>query len=377
MAEEESAQEKTEEATPRRKQKAREDGQVPRSKELTTTAVLLAGTVGLWLFGGVMAQNLMTVLRHNFAIERAHIFDPQQMLAHLAYSFGQALWSLAPLFGMLLLAAALGPVALGGWLFSGKALAPKLNRIDPVSGFKRMFSLKSLIELAKSIGKVAVVVAVAFLTLAFFQNELVNLSRENLLASIDHSLDISLWAAILISCSTIAIVLIDVPFQIWDFNKKLKMSKQDVKDEMKDSEGKPEVKGRIRQLQREMANKRMMANVPEADVVITNPTHYSVALKYDPDSMNTPVVLAKGVDQVALKIREIASAHKVETLRSPVLARAVYHTTDVDEPIPQGLYVAVAQVLAYIFQLRNWRRGYGQRPDFPTHLDIPREMRYD
>lgn len=376
MADDDSSQEKTEEATPRRKQKAREDGQVPRSRELTTTAILLGGTIGLWVFGGMIVESLMYVLRFNFDLEREVIFDPQKMLAQLGHSFGEAFYSLLPIFAVLGFVAIAGPVALGGWLFSAKSLAPKYSRIDPIAGIKRMFSLKSLIELAKAVGKVLVVIAIAFLTLKLFEFELINLSRESLLSGIYHSIDLSLWAAIFISASTLLIVIIDVPFQVYDFNKKLKMSKQDVKDEMKDTEGKPEVKGRIRQLQREMANKRMMSNVPQADVVITNPTHYSVALKYDPDTMNTPILLAKGVDQTAMKIREIARANEVEIMRSPVLARAVYHTTDIDGEIPSGLYVAVAQVLAYIFQLRNWRKGRGERPNFPNNLNIPKDMIY-
>jgi len=194
--------------------------------------------------------------------------------------------------------------------------------------------------------------------------------------AIEQALHIGVWAFILIACSTIVIALIDIPFQIWDNAKKLKMSKQDVKDEMKDSEGKPEVKGRIRQLQREMADRRMMDAVPQADVVITNPEHYSVALKYNPESMATPILLAKGVDHMAFKIREIANAHEIELVAAPVLARAVYYTTEIDNEIPEGLYLAVAQVLAYIFQLRNWRSGKSEKPVFPRKLDVPKDMRF-
>ena len=374
MAEEDSSQEKTEEATPRRQEKAREDGQVPRSKELTTTAVLLAGALGLWAFGGYISQTLLDVLRFNFSFERESAFDVNKMFGHLGHSFHDALFSLIPLFSVLAVAAILGPIALGGFLFSGKSLAPKLNRLDPLAGLKRMFSLKSLVELVKSIGKVAVVIFVTLMVLKLYQDSLLNLGRENLESGIAHSLQISLWAAIFISGSTVVIAFIDIPFQIWDHAKKLKMSKQDIKDEMKDSEGKPEVKGRIRQLQREMANRRMMDAVPQADVIITNPTHYSVALKYNPDTMATPILLAKGVDQMAIKIREIAKAHKIEMIAAPILARAVYHTTEVESPIPQGLYLAVAQVLAYVFQLRNWRKGKNERPQMPRKLDVPPDM---
>ena len=373
MAEDETG-DKTEEATPRRLQKAREEGQIPRSKELTTTAVLLASTIGLWVFGGWIAAALASILRFNFTLDRDTIFDPQSMIAHLGSSFSEALFSLWPFFAVIVVAAIAGPIALGGWLFSGKSIAPKLNRMDPIAGLKRMFSLKSLVELAKAIGKIAIVVSVAFISLKGFQDQLLGLSRESLESSIGHSLHISLWAAIFMSASTILIAAVDIPFQIHDHAKKMRMSKEDLKQEYKESEGKPEVKSRIRQLQREMANRRMMAEVPKADVVITNPTHYAVALRYDPDTMETPVLLAKGVDQTAMKIREIANEHKIENLRSPVLARAIYYTTELEGEIPQGLYLAVAQVLAYIFQLRSWRAGRGDRPDYPSHIRVPPDM---
>lgn len=374
MAEDDSAQDKTEEATPRRLEKAREEGQVPRSKELTTSAILIMGTAGLALFGGYMANALMEVMHFSFDLERDVIFDTSLMLKQLGNAFFVALAALIPLFAVLAVAAIVGPIALGGWLFSSKSLAPKLSRMDPVAGLKRMFSLKSLVELGKGIGKVVVVVFSAIITLGFFQDQILRLGLENLTSGVAHSLQIILWCAIFISLSTIFIALIDVPFQIWDHAKKMKMTMQEVKDEMKEVMGNPQLKGRMRQMQREMANQRMMQAVPEADVVITNPTHYSVALRYDPDSMETPVLLAKGVDYAAFRIRDIAREHKIELVRSPVLARAVYHTTDIDAPIPQGLYLAVAQVLAYVFQLRNYRKGRGDRPDFPRNISVPKDM---
>lgn len=374
MADDDSSQEKTEEATPRRKEKARDDGQIPRSRDLTTSAVLIMGAVGLWMFGGHAANTLLNVLRFNFSLERDVIFDPNKMIAHLASSFFEALWALLPIFTVLLIAAIVGPTILGGFLFSGKSIAPKLSRLDPLAGLKRMFSLKSLVELGKSIGKVLAVVFMAYLTLKLFETQLLGLARESLETGVRHSLHISLWATLLISCSTILIAAVDVPFQIWEHAKKLKMSRQDIKDEMKDSDGKPEVKGRMRQMQREMANRRQMASVPKADVIITNPTHFAVALRYDPDTMATPILLAKGTDQTAMKIREIAREYKIEQVRSPVLARAIYHTTQIDGEIPQGLYLAVAQVLAYVFQLRNFRKGRGERPDFPNNVRVPKDM---
>ena len=378
MAEEDdNGQEKTEEASSRKVEKAREEGQIPRSRDLTTTAILLLGTIGLMVFGQYMGGKLMDVTRYNFTIPRDAIFDPQTMIAYLSASMFDGLLSLLPLFGMLLIASIVGPIALGGWLFSGKAMAPKFSRMDPIAGVKRMFSMKALIELAKALGKVAVIFGATILVLLAFEQAMFRLADETVNNAIIHSLKISGYAAIILSASTILIAAVDVPFQIWDHNKKLKMSRQELKDEVKDTEGKPEVKGRIRQLQREMAQRRMMSNVPDADVIITNPTHYAVALKYDPEKMATPIMLAKGGDHVALKIREIAKAHKIEIIESPVLARAIYHTTDVDQEIPAALYMAVAQVLAYVFQLRNFRRGKGEKPTYPRNIKIPKNMQFD
>jgi flagellar biosynthetic protein FlhB len=378
MAEEDdNGQEKTEEASSRKLEKAREEGQIPRSRDLTTTAILLLGTIGLMVFGQYMGGKLMEVTRYNFTIPREAIFDPQTMIAYLSASMFDGLLSLLPLFGMLLVASIVGPIALGGWLFSGKAMAPKFSRMDPIAGTKRMFSMKALVELAKALGKVAVILGATILLLLAFEQAMFRLADETVNNAIIHSLKISGYAAIILSASTILIAAVDVPFQIWDHNKKLKMSRQELKDEVKDTEGKPEVKGRIRQLQREMAQRRMMSNVPDADVIITNPTHYAVALKYDPEKMATPIMLAKGGDHVALKIREIAKAHKIEIIESPVLARAIYHTTDVDQEIPAALYMAVAQVLAYVFQLRNFRRGKGEKPTYPRNIKIPKNMQFD
>ena len=376
MAEDDSSQEKTEEPTPKRLEKAKDEGQVPRSRELTTTAVLLAGTVGLFVFGGKMADDLLRIMEYNFAVEREVLFDPNLMLQHLGHSFFEAIVGLLPLFGVLLVAAIAGPIALGGWLFSAKSIAPKLNRLDPLAGLKRMFSLKSLVELFKSIAKVGLVGVAAYVLLLYMQDDLLGLANEGLRRGVEHSLTLSLTAAIVLSAITIFIAMIDVPFQIHEHVKKLKMSRQDIKDEMKDTEGKPEVKSKIRQLQMEMSQRRMMDAVPQADVVITNPTHFSVALKYDPDTMNTPILVAKGIDHVALRIREVAKANNIEFVEAPPLARAIYHTTELEDEIPQGLFVAVAQVLAYVFQLREFRKGRGQKPPYPRNFTLPDDMQY-
>ncbi len=377
MAEDDQSQEKTEEATPRRLEKAREDGQAPRSKELTTTAVLLGGSLGLLWFGGYLFQQMANLTIFNFTFSREVAFDTALMFKYLGHSISTAFFGLIPLFSILLLAALLGPVALGGLLFSAKSMAPKLSRMNPIEGIKRMFSLKALMELGKALAKVILILNIAIFLLEGLRDDILGLAYEDIHSAMAHSVRLGAWAAVALSLVTILIAAIDVPFQIWDNAKKLKMSVQDVKDEMKDTEGKPEVKGRIRQLQQEIANRKMMAAVPEADVVITNPTHYSVAVQYQPDAMETPIVVAKGVDRAALKIREIAGAHQVEIVQSPILARSIYHRTNIGDDIPEGLYLAVAKILAYVFQLRHFRQGLAKRPTFPYNVDVPNDMRYD
>ena len=377
MAEEnDNSQEKTEEATPRRLEKAREDGQTARSKELATMAVLLAGAGGLLIFGKSLAISLEQIMRGAFVLERGEIFDTRFMSTQLIGSAWEATAAVSPLLLLLLIASIAGPIGIGGLLFSGKAIAPKLNRMDPFKGLKRMFSARSLVELVKALAKVGLVMAVAILILDMRTVDLLSISEEPAVPAMVHVLWTLAWSFFFLSCATIVIAAIDVPFQIYDHQKKLRMTKQEVKDEYKDTEGKPEVKGRIRQLQREMAQRRMMQDVPTADVVITNPTHYAVALKYDQKRMGAPVVVAKGSDEVAFKIMEIAREHKVEVLRTPPLTRAVYHNTKIGEEIPDGLYMAVAQVLAYIFQLRQFRKGHATKPVMPN-FPIPRDMRRD
>ncbi|HEY7772672.1 MAG TPA: flagellar biosynthesis protein FlhB [Marinagarivorans sp.] len=377
MSENDSSQEKTEDPTAKRLEKAREDGNVPRSKELTTSALLLCGTAALIASGPSITGTIMGVMQDCFGASRDTVFDPQKLVGIFASAVYDAFFSLLPFFAAVLFACLAGPTALGGFLWSNKALAPKLNRMDPLAGLKRMFSVKSLVELIKSIAKVLVVMLSAYATLSIIADDILALVNQPVDEAIYQAAFLSAIATLIMSASTLAVAAIDIPFQIYEHNKKLKMSMQDIKDEMKDSEGKPEVKGRIRQLQREMAQNRMMADVPTADVVITNPTHYSVALKYDPADMATPICVAKGADHVALKIREIAKAHDVEMIQSPVLTRAVFHTTDVGAEIPAGLYVAVAKVLAYIFQLREYRFGRGERPDKPKNITVPRDMYFD
>lgn len=345
MAESESGQDKTEEPTEKRRREAREKGQLPRSRELNTLAILMAGAGGLLIYGADLAGALLRLMRSNFELSRETAMNTESMLQLLgasAYLAAQGLW---PILLMLLVAAIVGPIALGGWLFSMDALQPKFSRLNPLSGLKRMFSAKSLLELSKALIKFLVVLAVALLVLSADRDALLALAHQPLEQAILHSVRVVGWSAFWMACSLLLIAAVDVPYQIWDNRQKLLMTKQEVRDEYKDSEGKPEVKSKIRQMQREMAQRRMMAAVPEADVVITNPTHFAVALKYDPAGGGAPLLLAKGNDFLALKIREVAQEHKVMVMESPALARAVYYSTELDQEIPAGLYLAVAQVL--------------------------------
>jgi flagellar biosynthetic protein FlhB len=375
----ESGQEKTEDPTPKRIREAREKGDVPRSRELGATVLLLAAAASALIFGDLVAHRMADMMGGNLALERDTLFDSSMMLAYLARSMFDALLALSGFFVLVLLAAIVGPIALGGWNFSGQAVQPKGSRINPLSGLKRMFSLKALIELVKALAKFLLVASIAILVLKVMQPRLMALGAQDVMPAIGDAVEIVIWTFLLISASLILISLLDVPFQLYDYSKKMKMTLQEVKDEMKNTEGKPEVKGRIRQLQREIAQRQMMGKVPEADVVITNPTHYAVALKYDPASGQAPVVLAKGVDFVALKIRELAQEHEVPMLSAPPLARALYQHTELGQEIPAGLFKAVAQVLAYVYQLRSYRKRESEAPAQvrDDDLDIPDDLRFD
>ena len=377
MAESESGADKSEEPTSKRLEESRKKGQIARSRELNTVVVTMAGIGGLLVYGGDFGQALLELMRGNFALSRDVLLDDRSMALYLLASGKMALEAIMPLLVILLIAAVLGPIALGGWLFSPEAMAPKASRMNPASGLKRMFSTHALVELLKALAKFTVILLVALAVLSADQDDLLAIANQPLEAAIIHSAELVGWSMLWMACGLILIAAVDVPFQLWDHKQKLMMTKQEVRDEYKDSEGKPEVKSRIRQMQREMAERRMMAAIPTADVIITNPTHFAVALKYDPAKGTAPVLLAKGGDFMALKIREIAQQHKVMVLESPGLARAVYFSTELDQEIPAGLYLAVAQVLAYVYQLKQFRTGKGKRPGPLPDLPIPPDLRRD
>ncbi|WP_411386822.1 flagellar biosynthesis protein FlhB [Pseudomonas sp. MPB03] len=377
MAESESGQDKTEDPTEKRLRESREKGEIARSKELNTLAVMLAGAGGLLIYGGGLALDLLEIMRLNFSLPREVLLSPGSMAQHLLHSGKIAILAVQPILICLLLAAVIGPISLGGWLFAAGSLAPKFSRMNPAAGLKRMFSTTALMELLKAFGKFLLVLFVALTVLQADIDDLLRIAHEPLEQAIIHSVQLVGWSTLWMACGLILIAAIDVPIQLYQSKQKLLMTKQEVRDEHKDAEGKPEVKQRIRQLQREVSQRRMMAAIPDADVVITNPTHYAVALKYDPEKGNAPVLLAKGNDFLALKIREIAVANEVMLLESPALARSIYYSTELDQEIPGGLYLAVAQVLAYVYQIRQHRAGKGKRPEPLKDLPIPPDLRRD
>ncbi|MGI9289467.1 MAG: flagellar biosynthesis protein FlhB [Pseudomonadales bacterium] len=372
MAEEDVAQEKTEEATPKRLQQARDEGQIARSKELNTAVLLLGASVVLVIAGAQIRDSLAAIMKANFAIPRAAIFDVTQMLSFLATSSKEVAFAVLPFLIVCLLLALAGPLLLGGWSFSTKALQPKMERISLLKGLKRMFSMQALMELAKAVAKVVLVGGVASMMLSYFNDSVFQLDGLPVNAAMASATWILSIGGVVLCAALILIAGVDVPFQLQQHKKKMRMTLQQVKDEMKETDGRPEVKGRIRQLQREFASARMMSDVPDADVVIVNPSHYSIALKYAMDESGAPKVVAKGIDHVALRIREVAKAHDVQIVEAPPLARALYHATEIGDEIPDQLFLAVAQVLAYVFQLAQ-----GDKPPPLKEIEIPADMQFD
>lgn len=376
MAEKETGQERTEEATPKRQQDSREKGQIARSKELNTLLVMLVSGAGLMFLGQNLVEGLMQIMRDSLIMDRADIFDPNAMWVAFIKSLYSALDATLPLFLLLVMIAVIAPMALGGWSFTLKPLQPDITKLDPIKGMGKVFSAKGLMELAKALAKFLLVGSVGYILL------MLKLPDFIALGSLDLSHGIALlgrdliWAFILLSCALILVVLVDVPFQLWDHKRQQKMTLQEVKDEHKDTEGSPDVKRRIRQTQMEFATRRMMEEVPKADVVVTNPTHYAVALRYDQEKMGAPIVVALGVDEVAGHIRRIALAHDVPILSAPPLARALFFNTKLDVEIPSGLYLAVAQILAYVYQLRHYDTKGGIAPEFSGDVPIPDDLQH-
>lgn len=373
MAEQQdTGQERTEEPTPRRLEQARDKGQVPRSRELTTMAVLLTGAAGLLLLGPILLQQLTALTAAGFELERAAVFDSHAMQNQLQERLINAVIILLPFFGVVMVVALLAPLALGGWSFNAGTLAPKPEKLNPIKGLGRLFGPQGLMEFGKALAKFAVVSTGAAILLWLRIDDIQQLGFQSLGQALQQSAYILGWGFLSLSALLALIAMIDVPFQLWQHHRQLRMTRQEVKDDLKETEGRPEVKSRVREQQREMSRRRMIDAVPDADVVITNPTHYAVALKYEQER-GAPRVIAKGRDEIARAIRTAAHEHDVPLVPAPPLARALFESTRLDQQIPAGLYVAVAQVLAYVYQLEAARQGVQVMPEPPRDVAVPPE----
>lgn len=365
MAESETGQERSEEPTAKKLDDARKKGQIARSRDFNTMVIIALSATAFIMMGHIMVADLSELMSHFFQPSRADIFDPIGVIRWFYAAVLDGVWLLVPFLALTFVAALFAPITIGGWAFSMETITPKLSKLNPIKGLKKVFSAKGLMELVKAMAKFFLVAAVALVVIWTNMDAYLQLGHMPMKAALVRAGELLTWAFLLVTIALMIISAIDVPFQIWDHKKQMKMTLQEVKDEMKDTEGKPEVKAKIRQTQREMAEARMMDAVPDADVVITNPTHFAVALKYDPENMRAPLVLARGADLMALNIRRVASANEILLLETPPLARALYHSTEIGKEIPHGLYVAVAQVLAYVFQLREVQKNGGEKPTRP------------
>ncbi|MYN01845.1 flagellar type III secretion system protein FlhB [Pseudoduganella sp. DS3] len=370
---EDSEAEKTEPASQRRLEQAREEGDVPRSREVATFTVLMAAGAGLWMTGSGLVRELSRSLTSGLSLTREQVYNPDVLISRILVDVVHVLLACLPLGVAVMVVALASPLLVGGWLFSSKAFTPNFMKLNPMTGLGNMFSTNSLVELVKAIIKSIVVGVVAYMVISRQQQEVIGLMAEPLHRGSAHVLEMLAFSFVVIVGALGFIALIDAPYQMWHYANKLKMTRQEVIQESKESDGNPQIKGKIRQLQREMAKKRMMQEVPTADVVVTNPTHYAVALKYTEGGQGAPRVVAKGTDEVAAKIRELAKEHRVAILEAPPLARALHKHTEIGDEISPRLYAAVAEVLAYVFQIKAYRPGL-RYPDRPGKLDVPDDM---
>jgi flagellar biosynthetic protein FlhB len=369
--------EKTEEPTAKKITDARKKGQIARSKDLGTMFVLVGSACAMLLMGDSLANGVSQYMKRLFSLSRAEVMDPNAIFSVISSNVGSVIWPMVWIFFIIMLAAFIGNTLLGGMSFSWEAMAPKASKLSPFAGFKRMFGVQAAVELIKSLLKFFVVFLVAFLLLSGLFEQILGLSLEAIPINFNHAVNMLLWMFLVLALSIGIIVVIDAPYQVWNHTRQLKMTKQEVKDEHKNTEGNPEIKGRIKRTQYEMSQRRQMAEVPNADVIITNPTHYSVALKYDAAVGGAPVLIAKGIDEMALHIRTIGKEHGVEIVQSPALARSIYYTAEVDQDIPEELFAAVAQVLAFIYQLNEHKKGRAKRPiPIAKVLPIPDDFKY-
>jgi flagellar biosynthetic protein FlhB len=371
MASDDSA-ERTELPTQKRIDEARKKGQIPRSIELNTAAVVLVAGGALYFLGGRLAGGLSDLMRTGLSIPREQALDESLAISGFGGSMLNALLTCAPLLGLTVIAALAAPLVIGGWNLSPGVLAPDFSRLSPLAGFRRMFSARGLVELSKAFLKFLLVAAIAIAFLWMKTDDLLALGSQPVLAAVGQAVSLSGQAFLFLAAALAIIAAIDVPYQLYQHSQSLKMTRQEIREEMKESEGSPEIKGRIRQVQESMARRRMMQEVPKADVVVVNPTHFAVALRYDEKRMRAPIVVAKGADEIAARIREVASEHLIPIFEAPPLARALYRHVALNDPVPANLYVAVAQVLTYIYHVRAAQRS-GVTPPPPPKIETPPE----
>jgi flagellar biosynthetic protein FlhB len=368
---EDSDLEKTEPASGRKIDQAREQGNVPRSKELSSFLVTLVGVSALWMMSGWMYERIGGLMRRGFTFGHEQAYETDMMGRALLDISSAGLVALLPLLIVIFIAAVGSHVALGGFVLSGEAFKFDITRMNPVSGMKRFVSVNGLVELVKGVFKSTFILGVAGFLVWHYRFEMLSLMSMPLEAGLIRFGQMLILTSFALCTSLALIAAADVPYQLWHYFKELRMSKEDVKQENKESEGDPKVKGKIRQRQQEMARRRMMEAVPKADVVVTNPTHFAVALKYESGKMGAPTVVAKGADFMAQTIRDLAKEHNVPLLEAPPLARALYHNAKLDQQIPAALYTAVAEVMAYIYQLNQFLAQGGLPPQAPGTIGVP------
>ncbi|MBD9534393.1 MAG: flagellar biosynthesis protein FlhB [Stenotrophomonas sp.] len=357
MSENEQAGEKTELPTEKRLREARENGNIPRSRELATAAVFTAAVLGLHASAGSMAASARQWMKAALAPEPALLHSTDALFGHAGWMLLRLMLAFWPLLLVCILASFIGPVLMGGLRFSNKALMPDLNRLNPLTGFKRLYGAEAVAELVKSVLRVLFVGTAGGLCIWHGIDLLRGLLHQPLESATGNGLGFTMKLLLATAGAMALLAAIDAPYQKWNWLRKLKMTREELKRELKESEGSPEVKGRIRQMQMQLSQRRMMEAVPSADVVVVNPTHYAVALKYEGGRMNAPTVVARGVDELALRIRQVADGNRVTIVSAPPLARALYRESQLGKEIPVRLYSAVAQVLSYVYQLRQWNTG--------------------
>jgi flagellar biosynthetic protein FlhB len=364
VADEQERDGRTEQPTPRRLQKAREEGSVPRAHGIAGAAVLLAGAGLFAIAGRPFVDRLELVLRLGLNIDPAAMRDPARMLPAAVPVVAAGLGLVAGVLVLLAVVGFVADIAVGGWVLSSRSLAPDVSRIDPIAGFGRLFSRTAVVEMVKALIKFVVVGAVAVWLGEAWSAAFLHLAAESWPGALDHAARGWNHMFVSLAFAMAAVAALEIPYEIWSFRDRLKMTRQEIRDELRDQEGSPQTKRRIRGLRQRMARMRMMSEVATADVIVVNPEHYAAALRYREDRMRAPRLVGKGSGLVALRIREIAVEHAVPIVEAPRLARVLCRYVDLDDEIPVGLYPPVAEVLAYVYRLRA-ARDRGTAPPAP------------